>query len=177
MPFASAGPGVIAVASAIGVAWSTPTAAPVSVEIEDFEMFLRDGETLRQEHAAEAGKPSASFNVALARGLEAIGAGQIMVARSGGRMVGYLVFLVAPSLECEGEIAAMQNVFYVTPSYRKRLGIALLRASIDALWARGASEIMLRAGVLADGFRLDALYQRLGGVLDGRLYRLTRPAA
>ena len=161
--------------AAIGVEWCAPRPAPVSIAIEGFETFLRDGMALFTEHAAEAGKPL-RFNATLARALDAIGAGQIMVARSGGQMVGYLVFLVAPSLEFEGEIAAMQNTFYVAPEFRKRLGIALLRRSIEALWDRGASEIMLRAGVLADGFRLDALYQRLGGVPDGRLYRITRPA-
>ena len=166
----------MSIEAAIGVEWCTPPAAAVSIAIEDIETFLRDGGPLFHAHAKEVGKVM-RYNAPLARQLAAIGAGQIMVARSNGEMVGYLVFLVAPSLVGEGETGAMQNTFYVAPEFRGHVGGALLRASVRALWDRGANEIMLRAGVVGSGFRLDAMYQRLGAVPYGRLYLLKRPSA
>ena len=159
--------------AAIGVEWSAPRTAPVTIAREDFETFLRDGKELWIEHAAEVGK-AATFNIELARLLDRIGAGIIMVARAEGRMVGYLVMIVGPSLVDPAETDAMSTGFYVSPPYRGRTGIRLLKAAIEACWARGVDDITLRAGVVGSGFHLDAMFQRLGAVPHGRLYNLRR---
>jgi hypothetical protein len=160
--------------AAIAVEWAHPRAA-VSIAIEDFETFLRDGEALRQEHADEVGKPN-RFNVPLARLLVSAGMGQIMTARAAGEMIGYLASVISPTLVAEGLVTAEHITFFVRKAFRGHAGPALLRASHTALFARGADDIILKAGIAGDGFRLDALYQRLGAEACGRLYALHRPA-
>ncbi len=151
----------------------------VTTQVESFETFWRDGQTLFAEHAKEVGGREGVIlnpNVSLARALEGAGAVQILTARARGRMVGYLVTLISPTLEDKDLVSAMQNTFFVAKAYRG-IGPRLQRESIDRLRTRGVGEVILRAGVRGSGPRLGALYQRLGAREYGRLYNLILKAA
>lgn len=146
----------------------------VTIQTETFETFWRDGQTLFAEHAAEVGGRDGvtlNPNVALARRMEAAGSAQIMTGRDGGRMVGYLVTLISPSLEDASLVVAMQNTFFVSRRYRG-LGPHLQRESLARLERRGVGEVIFRAGVRGSGPKLGVLYERLGAKDYGQLYNL-----
>lgn len=141
---------------------------------DDFETFFRDGQRLFAEHCSIVGQDPEAFlnkNIPEFRAREARGELQIMTARSNGRMFGYLVTFIAPSLETVGETVAVHTTIYASPEF-PRLGRQLLRAAQDALKERGVGELALRAGVVADGPRLAKLYERMGAEPQGQLYLL-----
>lgn len=151
----------------------------VTTQIESFETFWRDGQHLFADHAEEVGGRDGVIlnpNVPLAHRLEEAGAVQILTARARGKMVGYLVTLISPSLEDRDMLNAFQNTFFVSKPYRG-IGPRLQRESIERLRTRGVDEVILRAGVRGSGPKLGALYQRLGAQEYGRLYNLMLKAA
>lgn len=152
----------------------------VTIQIESFDAFWRDGQALFAEHAAEVGPRAGVMldpNIPLAQTLERARSVQIMTARnSDGKMVGYLATLISPSLEDKSLVSAIQNTFFVTKAYRG-IGLRLQRASIERIRARGVGELILRAGVRGSGARLSLLYERLGATEYGRLYNLILRAA
>lgn len=156
-----------------------PSDGQLTIQEEDFDIFWRDGQHLFADHAAEVGERDGAMlnvNVFLARELERKGATQIMTARFGGQMVGYLVTLISPTLEDRDLMSAMQNTFYVAKSFRG-IGPKLQSASLQRLRERGIGEVVLRAGVRGDGPRLAAMYERLGATEYGRLFNLPLRAA
>ncbi len=100
-------------------------------------------------------------------------AGQIITARAHGRMVGYLMSIIGPSLENSNLSVGTQAAFYVEREYWGA-GLLLARASVEAqLWNKGVGEIISRDGVRGNGPQLGALYRRLGARDHGRLYCMT----
>lgn len=156
-----------------------PHPANVTLQVEPLDIFWRDGQALFAEHHAEVGDREGvalSPNIPLAQRLERGGALQVLTARVGGRMVGYLATIVSPSLENADFTTAMQNTFFVSKEHRG-LGPRLQRESLEMLRERGVDEVIFRAGVRGAGAKLSALYQRLGAEDYGRLYRLGLKAA
>ena len=149
-------------------------ARPATITIETVETFLAAGEALRIEHGAEVGKPP-TFNLPLALALEATTPSFLMTARHDGQMIGYIVMVVAPTLVAEAMTTAVLTTFYVTPVHRGRTAIRLMDAAIGEAWARGADDVILVAGIVGEGPRLDALFLRRGAVPHARHYRLVRP--
>lgn len=96
---------------------------------------------------------------------------QIVNAKVNGKVVGYLLTLVSPSVEQAGKLTAVDLAFYASPHWTGA-GRAMERESIRILRERGVSELIMRAGIRADGPRLGALYRRLGAEPFGQLYRL-----
>jgi hypothetical protein len=96
---------------------------------------------------------------------------QIMTARCNGRMFGYLMTIIAPSLESEGLMSAVNTTFYASPEFNG-LGIKLQRAAINALREKGVGEIHFQAGVRGSGERIDALYRRMGAEYGGKVFRM-----
>lgn len=151
----------------------------VTFQQESFEDFLRDGPPTFAEHAAVVGEaPDAylSRNIPMMRAVYARGALQITTARSNGRMFGYLMTLIGPSLENTTDIEALNLAFYGSPAI-PGLGMKLQRASVDALRKRNVTAVFLRAGVRGSGPRIDALYRRLGAEPYGEMFRLDLKAA
>lgn len=148
----------------------------VFIQEEPFEKFFRDGQSLFAEHCVRVGEQPDTFlgkNLALARHLDAIGSAQIMTARVNGRMLGYLASIISPSLEDVKKMTATQTIFFASKDARGlHLGRRLQKASIAALKRRHVSEVHMRAGIRADGPRLGALYQRMGAMNFGQLYKL-----
>jgi GNAT superfamily N-acetyltransferase len=130
---------------------------------------------LFREHAVITDRSPDAYlfiNVPLLRQLERIGALQIITARSNGRLFGYLVSVVGPSLEAEDKTIAVHSVFFASPSIQN-LGMKLQRAAVETLRDKGVSEVQMRAGVLGAGPRLGAFYRRMGAEDFGQLYRLS----
>jgi hypothetical protein len=149
-------------------------ACDLTIETESLDQFLLDGTRLFAAHSARIGELPDSYlekNIPLHRALEATGALQVLTARSNGRMFGYLLTIIAPSLESERISTAIHTAFYASPDW-PGLGLRLQRAAAELLRSRGVHELFFRAGIRADGPRLGVLARRLGAMPDGELLKL-----
>lgn len=150
-------------------------AASMSFQQESFDTVYRDGKELFANHLVAVGEAPDAYdtkNVPLMRLLEKNGNLVFTTARCNGRLFGYLMAIMGPSLEEDGKISALHTLFYASPDV-PGLGLRLQRASIEALSRRGVGEVLLKTfdrGLGGD--RIEALYQRLGADRMGHLYRL-----
>lgn len=99
-----------------------------------------------------------------------------MTARAGQTMIGYLVYVISPTLENKNTLLGLQNIFYVLKQHRGRLGPKLLAAQHRELAARGVKKVAMRSGVRAKGPKQKYLFERLGANYMGGLYYLTLEA-
>jgi GNAT superfamily N-acetyltransferase len=146
---------------------------------EPLETFLRDGQALFASHLADVGEGSENWrnkNIELMAVLEQLGCLQITTARSNGKMFGYLMAVISPSLEDADRVEGVHTTFYASPDY-PGLGLRLQRASLEALRSRGVNRAYFRAGTRGAGPRMGALYQRLGAEDFGQFYSLDLDAA
>lgn len=160
---------------------SRPVAVPddLTIQQERFDDWFRDGQRLFAEHACVVGEhPNAPLtkNLALMRRLDEIGALQITTARSNGRMLGYLMVIVGPSLEAPDVMTATNSTFFASADARG-LGSKLQRASLDALREQGIGEVFMRSGTRGSGPKMGALYRRLGAEEYGHLFKLEMAGA
>jgi GNAT superfamily N-acetyltransferase len=146
----------------------------VTFQQESFGAWVRDGKRLFAEHLVEVGEAPDNWknkDLPLMKMMYDAGYMQITTARANGRMFGYLMAVLNPSLEVRGEFTGLHNTFYVSKDM-PGIGVRLQRASLDALKARGARAALFYAGIRGDGPRMGALYRRLGAEEFGSLYRL-----
>lgn len=146
----------------------------VSFQSESFEAWERDAEHLFEAHCITVGEAPDQWrrkNVPLMRRLFDLGAMQIMTARSNGRMFGYLMTLISPSLTAQGVLSGTNTTFFASPEF-PGLGLKLQRAALQSLKARGVDEVFFEAGKRGAGERLGAMYRRLGAVDHGQTFRL-----
>jgi hypothetical protein len=146
----------------------------VTFQQETFGAWVRDGQRLFAEHLVEVGEAPDNWknkDLPLMKMMYDTGYMQITTARANGRMFGYLMAVLNPSLEVRGEFTGLHNTFYVSKDM-PGIGVKLQRASLAALKARGARAALFYAGVRGDGPRMGALYRRLGAEEFGSLYRL-----
>lgn len=144
------------------------------IEQESFGTFLRDGQRLFGSHLANVGEHSenwAAKNIPLMENLEAIGRLQVTTARANGRMFGYLVSVIGPSLEDADRMEGVHTIFFASPDY-PGLGMRLQRSSLDGLRRRGVHRAYFRAGTRGEGPRMGPLYRRLGAVDYGQYFSL-----
>lgn len=130
---------------------------------------------LAAQHASQAGEHACAQDekpYELLCQLEDLENLHVVTARSNGRLAGYLVMTVTPSLEKPGLTVAQPNFLFATPHY-PGVGLKLHRAAIEQLRERGVDDLVMRAGVRADGPRLGALYRRLGATDHGQLWRIS----
>lgn len=141
---------------------------------EPLDRCLTDGAALFAAHSAAIGEEPDSYkrkNIPLMRKLEQIGALMITTARCNGRMFGYLMAIVSPSLQSPDLTSGLHTLFYASPEV-PGLGLKLQRHSIAAMAERGVGEAIFRAGVRGSGDRTSVLYRRLGARPAGELFRL-----
>lgn len=147
----------------------------VTFQQESFDVWFDDAKELFAEHLVQVGDAPDAYqekNIPLMRRLDELGNMQIVTARSNGRMFGYLMTIVTPSLEKQGTSSAVQPTFFASKEF-PGLGLKLQRAAVEALKNRGdVKELFLRAGPRGSGPKMGVLYRRLGAVPDGELYRL-----
>ncbi len=146
----------------------------VSIQQESFETVHRDGRHLFRDHCISVGETPDSWegkNIPLMRELDRRHAIQFMTARSNGRMFGYLMAILSPSLESPHIMTAVHTLFFAAPGFFG-LGMKMQRASIAALKEKGIHEVYFRAGPRGSGPKMGPLYQRLGAEDFGHLYKL-----
>lgn len=146
----------------------------ITFQVEDCDAWERDGRRLFEDHCFTVGEDPREWerkNWPLFRAIENAGAMQITTARSNGRMFGYLMTLIAPSLVSEGITSATHTTFYADPSF-PGLGMKLQREALARLKERGVDEVVWEAGKRGDGPRLGTMYRRLGAQEHGQTYRL-----
>lgn len=147
----------------------------IIIESEPFATFYRDSQAMFADHLVRVGEAPDAFstkNIEMMQLLEDHDCLQVMTARCNGRVFGYLMTTISPSLESPNVKAAIQNTFYASPLF-KGLGQKLQRASIDLLRQRGITEVYFHAGVRGDGRRMGSLYRRIGAEAFGDVYKLT----
>ena len=139
------------------------------------EALLHEGLPLLKEHLVLMDQSPDDWdkrNLPLYQSLQNLGALHCMTARCNGRLFGYLVSIVAPSLDRRDRTEAMHTIFFASPAIRN-LGMKLQRAAVADLKACGVSDVFMRTGVrTVDAPRLGAIYRRLGASAMGEMYRL-----
>jgi GNAT superfamily N-acetyltransferase len=146
----------------------------LTFQVEPFRRAYADATDLFAEHLVQTEQSPDDYlrkNVPLLARLDDVGALQFLTARSNGRMFGYLMTVVAPSLDSPDVLEAQHTIFFASPVVRN-LGMRLQRAALEFLRARGVGEVIMRAGHRGSGPRLGAFYRRLGAEEFGQLYRL-----
>jgi hypothetical protein len=146
----------------------------VTFQHEPFREFWREANPLLAEHAVQAGEAPdypGTLNVPLLEQLDDAGMLQTMTARQNGRMFGYLMSVVEPTLEAPDMIQGWHTIFFASPDM-PGIGMRLQRAALDGLRERGAKQVFMRAGYRASGPRLGTFYRRLGADEMGMMYRL-----
>jgi hypothetical protein len=162
-------------------AMNPPVQAPdgFTIQQEHFDEWYRDATPLFREHMARTGQAIDDYarkNIPVLRAIDQMGFMTITTARSNGRMFGYLMAVLSPSLDDPEVLSAMHLPFFASDA-APGLGMKLQRASIEALRAKGVGEVFFKAGVRGDGPRLGVLYKRLGAVPVGTMHQLDLRAA
>lgn len=146
----------------------------MTLQTESFDSWVDDGRALFDEHLIAVGEAPGDWeakNLPLMRQLYECGFMQIMTARCNGRMFGYLMTLISPSLTSENVTAGSHTTFYASPD-APGLGLKLQRAALKALKDRGVDHVMMQAGSRGDGPRMATMFKRLGAQDDGQVFRL-----
>lgn len=141
---------------------------------ESIDRWYAGATVLFREHMSQTGQDIEDWsrkNLPLGRRLDAAGAMQIMTARSNGRMFGYVMSIIGPSLDDPNALVAQQMPIFADPSC-PGLGMKLQRASIAALRRKGITEVLGRAGTRGSGPKSGVMYRRLGFQDAGQMYRL-----
>jgi hypothetical protein len=134
----------------------------------------RNGPSLFDSHCAAIGEePSFHLgkNWPLIEQCANEGRLQIVTARRDGQLFGYLMTILAPSMEEPGRNTAIHSIFFASP-LAPGIGLKLQRFALAQLKARGIDEVFFRAAVREAVPKLGALFRRLGAKADGELYRL-----
>lgn len=148
--------------------------SPVTFQVESWETFKRDGHYLFDEHRAEVGKfQDLDYDPDFERAatFDRLGRLQVMTARAGRKMIGYLLFIIDQHPESKHVLIGVQNTFFVTKSFRG-IGLRLHAEALRALKSRGVEILSMSAGVRGSGPKLAALYKRLGAIEERRVYSL-----
>jgi len=147
----------------------------VTFQVEPFDVFYRDAQHLFHEHLVQTEQSPddhALKNLPLAKAMDDLGLLQILTARSrNGLMHGYLMTIVAPTLDAPDVLEGWHTIFFASPDIRG-LGMKLQREALERLKQRGVTGVIARAGHRGSGPRLGTFYRRLGMSDFGQLYRL-----
>jgi hypothetical protein len=149
----------------------------ITIREESFRKSYPEAKRLIHEHLVATGESPAgmadddAFNSSLIGTLEDLGCLHTTVARSNGKIFGYLLTIVGPSLESPDVKVATHTAFAASAMF-PGLGMKMQRAAIAALKEKGVDEIHYRAGIRGVGARAGVIYKRLGAEPFGELYRL-----
>lgn len=146
----------------------------LTIQEETIDAWHDDCQHLFREHCVAVGEHPDNWknkNIPLMRQLYGLGVMQVMIGRCNGKAFGYLMTIVAPSLEGKNRTSAQHTTFYASPAF-PGLGLKLQRAALTALQGKGVQETFMRAGVRGDGDRTDVLFRRLGAQDFGRMFRV-----
>lgn len=149
---------------------ASPEMDGMTFQQEPFATFYADGNALFEQVAARTGRGDYKLqNIPMIKMLSQMGNLQITTARCNGKMFGYVMMSIAPSMDDPDKITATQVSTYASPD-APGLGRKIMRHANEALRERGVSEVLFRVG---DGQRgLGALYRRMGATHYGEEYLL-----
>ncbi len=150
------------------------TGEGMTLQTESFDTWVADAKHLFDDHLVLVGETPGEWeakNLPLMKRIDDAGFMQIMTARSNGRMFGYLMTLIAPSLTSGDLTTASHTTFYASPD-APGLGLKLQRAALKALKDRGVDHVVMQAGTRGSGPRLASMFKRLGAQDDGQMFRL-----
>lgn len=156
-----------------------PDLAGMTFQVESIDAWHDDARALFERHCMTVGEAPDEWqrkNWPMMRAIFNAGAMQITTARCNGRMFGYLMTLVSPSLVAEGALSAIHTTFYADP-HAPGIGLKLQRAALTELRKRGVKDVFFEAGQRGDGPRLSAMYRRMGAQDHSMTYRLELEAA
>lgn len=146
----------------------------MTIQTEGFDNWLADAQHLLAEHHAQIGESPENWrnkNIPLLRAMDELGAMQITTARSNGRMFGYLMTLISPSLVTENMMTAVNTAFFADPAC-PGLGLKLQRAALAGFREQGIGEVLWETNTVGGANRIGAIYKRLGAEEKGSVYRL-----
>ena len=146
----------------------------ITFQTETFDDWLGGAEKLFDDHLVLVGETPGNWqnkNIDLMRRIYDADAMQIMTARSNGRMFGYLMTIISPSLVSADLTVGSHTTFYAAPEF-PGLGLKLQRAALKTLKDRGVDEVFFEAGQRGSGPRMSVLYKRLGALDHGQVYRM-----
>lgn len=146
----------------------------MTIQMESFDAWLADATPLLAEHHAQIGEAPDNWrnkNIPLLRAIDELGMMQITTARSNGRMFGYLMTLLTPSLATAGVMSAVNTAFFADPAC-PGLGIKIQRAALASFKERGVGEVLWETNTVGGGSRIGSIYRRLGAEEKGSVYRL-----
>lgn len=141
---------------------------------ESFDEWLAGAAHLLAEHHFQIGESPENWrnkNIPLLRALDEMGAMRITTARSNGRMFGYLMTLLAPSLVTEGMMTAVNTAFFADPAC-PGLGLKLQREALSHFREMGIGEVLWETNTVGGADRIGAIYRRLGAEEKGSVFRL-----
>jgi GNAT superfamily N-acetyltransferase len=146
-----------------------------TIQEEHIEDWFRDAKPLIREHMIATGQDVDDYklkNEPMLRLLGQKGFMQVMTARSNGRLFGYLMTVLGPSLDAVDRMEALHLPFFVSKDCPGGLGLKLQRAALERLREKGVSDLFARAGNRGSGPRLGVLYRRLGFEEFSTLHRI-----
>ena len=146
----------------------------MTFQTETFDGWLEDARHLLEEHHVQIGEDPENWrnkNIPLLRTMFEMGAMQITTARSNGRMFGYLMTLMTPSLATAGMTSAVNTAFFADPSCAG-LGLKLQRAALSSFRDQGVGEVLWETNTVGGGNRIGSIYRRLGAEEKGSVFRL-----
>lgn len=139
-----------------------------------FKEFINNGQISLEQHCSEIGEDPENYlnkNLDLLQKLDDIGSLQVTVAKSNGKIFGYLISIISESLEVPGRLAACHTAFFGSSDY-PGIGLKLQRKALEGLQQKNVFEVIMRAGVRGAADRTATLYKRLGAEPFGTYYRL-----
>lgn len=146
----------------------------LTIQVEPFADAYRDSTALIREHLVQTDQHPEDYhmkNIPLLQRLDESGHLQVVTARQNGRVFGYMITVISPSLDSEFITLGQQTSFFASADF-PGLGLKMERASIEFLRQRDADEVFFHAGIRGDGPKMDTLYRRVGAEEHGRIYRL-----
>ena len=136
-----------------------------------YELEMRP---LVEAHAREVEHDARSrfkLDLAIMRTCAEHGVLRVMVARRGGRMVGYLTWNITRDVEAEGMLIAQQGGWYVAPG-QWRAAVQLFDDSIDMLRTEGVERAFPHHRTEGRGKGIGRFFQRRGAKLIQHTYCL-----
>ena len=143
-------------------------------QTESFDQWLDGAAHLLAEHHMQIGESPDNWrnkNIPLLRAMDQMGAMQITTARSNGRMFGYLMTLITPSLVTEGMMTAVNTAFFADPAC-PGIGLKLQREALASFREKGIGEVFWETNTVGGAGRIGSIYRRLGAEEKGSVYRL-----
>lgn len=145
----------------------------ITISEEPFDSYFPGAIEEITKHTIAIGEGAeypGSMNFEAMQDLAQAGRLQTVIARSNGRVFGYLLTVLQPCFD--QRIAAAHHTTFWADEQFPGLGLKMMRAANDMLREKGIQEIVFRAGIRGDGPRLGTMYRRLGAQECGALYRL-----